>query len=490
MNMAPNEIMAQIPIKSNKVNKCVLCIKPTLQTNINLYLTIIYNKPTDSIIAELRCSYCNQLQKNILISEIEHIYSAFLSTKKAYDQQILTNYGHHMTISNINNMCIIYKQHIEKITADYIKLTEIYNISRQDNAKIICKCDEKQSEVDNANLEINKKQSEVDKANLEINKKQSEIDKANLEINKKQSEVDKANLEINKKQSEIDKANLEINKKQSEIDKANLEINKLKLKLNNTKSEQVIVNSKYIAKIENQNTELLLFNTRLSKHVNQNKLLESQNMELKSKNKLFESKNMELKSENMELKSKNKIFESQNMELKSKNKVLESQNMELKSENIILKNANKTLNVQPNPSCKIDFEIEKKYIKIIQTYEVEIIDLRDRLKKSENIYNMYKEGQKEKYLSIVNEYARRYELVKQQSKKDYFALELVTTNKYKKLLEEQGVDITYKHVVSEKYKAKLSLLIFDQHNPEFSKIQPIIIDDRDIKIQDPYNMLN
>ena len=434
MNMAPNEIMAQIPIKSNKVNKCVLCIKPTLQTNINLYLTIIYNKPTDSIIAELRCSYCNQLQKNILISEIEHIYSAFLSTKKAYDQQILTNYGHHMTISNINNMCIIYKQHIEKITADYIKLTEIYNISRQDNAKIICKCDEKQSEVDNANLEINKKQSEIDKANLEINK--------------------------------------------------------LKLKLNNTKSEQVIVNSKYIAKIENQNTELLLFNTRLSKHVNQNKLLESQNMELKSKNKLFESKNMELKSENMELKSKNKIFESQNMELKSKNKVLESQNMELKSENIILKNANKTLNVQPNPSCKIDFEIEKKYIKIIQTYEVEIIDLRDRLKKSENIYNMYKEGQKEKYLSIVNEYARRYELVKQQSKKDYFALELVTTNKYKKLLEEQGVDITYKHVVSEKYKAKLSLLIFDQHNPEFSKIQPIIIDDRDIKIQDPYNMLN
>ena len=408
MNVVPNEIMAQIPIKSNKGNMCLLCIKPTWQANINLYITIIYNKPTDSIIAELRCSHCNQLQENILISEIAHIYSAFLSTKNAYDQQTVTNYGHQMTINNINNMCIIYKQHIEKITADYIKLTEIYNISKQDNTKIIGQFDEKQSE--------------------------------------------------------IDKARLEITEKQSEVDKARLEINELKLKLNNAKSEQVVMNSKYISKIENQTSELTLLNTRLS----QNKLFESQNMELKSKN-------MELKSKNMELKSKNKLLESENIILKKANKTFESKN--------------KILSVQPNLSCKTDLEIEK-YTKIIKTYEVEVCDLRDRLQKSENLYKMYREGQKEKYLSIVNEYARRYELVKQQSKKDYFALELLTTNKYKKLLEEQGVDITYKHVVSEKYKAKLSLLIFDQHNPEFSKIQPIMLDNSDIKIQDPYNMLN
>ena len=87
----PNVIMAQIPINANNRNKCVFC------NSDGLYITIIHNKLTDSIVAELRCSRCNKLQENILISEIAHIYSAYLATKNAHAQLATTVYGHQIT---------------------------------------------------------------------------------------------------------------------------------------------------------------------------------------------------------------------------------------------------------------------------------------------------------------------------------------------------------------------------------------------------------
>ena len=59
----PNEMIVQIPITANKHLSCLACVRANRDGKY-LYVTIMHNKPTDSIIAELRCSHCNQLQEN------------------------------------------------------------------------------------------------------------------------------------------------------------------------------------------------------------------------------------------------------------------------------------------------------------------------------------------------------------------------------------------------------------------------------------------
>ena len=444
----PNEMIVQIPITANKHLSCLACVRANRDGKY-LYVTIMHNKPTDSIIAELRCVHCNQLQENPLVSQMAHMYSAYLITKRENDQLVSTNYGHQITIANINNMCVVYRQHLDKLNTDHVNLIEFYNANQQ---KLV---------------ELTEK----------YNKSQVEI----------------ANF-----QSEIKGAKSEIENVQSEIKGDQAEIEKLKSQLVNTES--------------NKNNELARLNTQLSDNNKQysNALenvtsLKSRNTVLEKANRTFESQNTEFKSRNTVLEKANKLFESQNTELKSQitvlekaNKSFESQNTELKKSNIDIRRKyneiEKRMKVLDIPNIAVE-----RYTKLVQVYEAEIVDLRNRLSKSENNYNKYKDGQKDRCLAIVNEYTRRYEIVKQKSREDYLELELRLAKQYKTMLEEQGVDKTYKHVISEKYRVKLSLLEFAQRNPDFGKIQNYmnIVPPGskesyvyDMKIQDPHGILD
>ena len=405
----PNVIMAQIPINTNNRNKCVFC------KSDGLYITIIHNKPTDSIVSELRCSRCNKLQENILISEIAHIYSAYLATKNAHDQLAATIYGHQITIANINNMCIVYRQHIDKTAIDHAKF--------------------------------------IEKVNLENTELKSKIINQGNELLDKNKQCTSALETVALFESQI-----------SEF-------------------------KSHISTLGTKNKELEI------KHKTLNRELETK---YKTLNRELETKYKTLETKHKELETKNKILETKHRELETKYKTLETEHKTLETKHKILETKHKTLETKyktfetktlETKSCTPNLEIEK-YTKIVKTYELELHELRNQLSKSEIRFNEYREGQKEKYLSVVNEYSRRYELVKQKANKDYFAFELLTTNKYKILLEEQGVDIAYKQIISEKYRAKLSLLAFAQKNKEFCNIQSYTLNDCDIKIQDPSNIVD
>ena len=444
----PNEMIVQIPITANRHLSCLACVRANRDGKY-LYVTIMHNKPTDSIIAELRCSHCNQLQENPLVSQMAHMYSAYLITKREHDQLVSTNYGHQITIANINNMCVVYRQHLDKLNTDHINLIECYNTNQQ---KLI---------------ELTEK----------YNKSQVEI----------------ANF-----QSEIENV-------QSEIKDAQAEIEKLKSQLVNTESKQSNELARLNTQLSDSNTQLSDNNKQYSNALENVTSLKSRNTVLEKANRSFESQNTEFKSRNTVLEKANKLFESKNMELKSQitvlekaNKSFESQNTELKKSNIDIRRKYNEIEKRMRVLDVPDIVVER-YTKLVQVYEAEIVDLRNRLSKSENNYNKYKDGQKDRCLAIVNEYTRRYEIVKQKSREDYLALELRLAKQYKTMLEEQGVDKTYKHVISEKYRVKLSLLEFAQRNPDFGKIQHYMniappgskeSDVYDMKIQDPHGMLD
>ena len=308
----------------------------------------------------------------------------------------------------------------------------------------------------------------------------------------------KSQVEIANFQSQIENSRSEIENVQSEIKGAQAEIEKLKSQLVNTESKQ----SNELARL---NTQLSDNNKQYSNALENVTSLKSRNTVLEKANRTFESQNTEFKSRNTVLEKANKLFESQNTELKSQiimlekvNKSFESQNTELKKSNIDIRRKyneiEKRMKVLDIPNIAVE-----RYTKLVQVYEAEIVDLRNRLSKSENNYNKYKDGQKDRCLAIVNEYTRRYEIVKQKSREDYLALELRLAKQYKTMLEEQGVDKTYKHVISEKYRVKLSLLEFAQRNPDFGKIQHYMnivppgskeSNVYDMKIQDPHGILD
>ena len=457
----PNVIMAQIPINTNNRNKCVFC------KSDGLYITIIHNKPTDSIVSELRCSRCNKLQENILISEIAHIYSAYLATKNAHDQLAATIYGHQITIANINNMCIVYRQHIDKTAIDHAKFIEKVNLENT----------ELKSKIINQGNELSDKNKQCTSALETVALFESQISEFKSHI----STLETVNLENTELKSKIINLSNDLLYKNTQCISILETVALFESQISEFKS--------YISTLETKNKELEI------KHKTLNRELETK---YKTLNRELETKYKTLETKHKELETKNKILETKYKTLETKYKTLETEHNTFETKNKILETKYKTLETKyktletktlETKSCTPDLEIEK-YTKIVKTYELELHELRNQLSKSEIRFNEYREGQKEKYLSVVNEYSRRYELVKQKANKDYFAFELLTTNKYKILLEEQGVDIAYKQIISEKYRAKLSLLAFAQKNKEFCNIQSYTLNDCDIKIQDPSDIVD
>jgi uncharacterized protein (DUF3084 family) len=426
-------ILAQIPVKVGKYGKCQSCDLG----GQNQYIKIMYVGADDAVIAELRCNNCNKCQENPLVSEIAHMYTAYINMEKSHNQLLANVNGNQLTINNLNNMCIVYNQHIDKITYDYTRLLEAYNVGKQINTDI--------------NTKYNALEENYKKAQNGINEMKEEL------VTLQTSSL----VVIERLKSERDD---------------NMRINTDDSRLKSTISEL----ESTISKLECTNTELECTNKELECT---NKELECTNKELKSTNKELECTNKELECTNKELKSTNKELESTNKELKSQiamltkqNKSLEQQNKDLKSQNVILKK-------------KDNGDLHKK---IVQTYEEELTGMRKKLMDMINENTKLKLIHKERCFEIIKTHESvckaHCDRIQKAADAKYFAKELEISKKYEEMLKEYDVDETYKLAVKSRYKSKLLLLTyFNEKNPDFGKIQPYTFDI--IKTHDPHNIM-
>lgn len=155
-----NTILTSIPIKVGKYGKCQSCIRANLDGR-SQYIKIMYIETDNTVIAELRCSHCNQCQENPLVSEIAHMYTAYINVEKSHNQLLANVNGNQLTINNLNNMCIVYKQHIDKVTYDYTRLLEAYNTGKQINTDINTKYNALEENYKKAQNGINEMKEEL-----------------------------------------------------------------------------------------------------------------------------------------------------------------------------------------------------------------------------------------------------------------------------------------------------------------------------------------
>ena len=266
-----NTILTSIPIKVGKYGKCQSCIRANLDGR-SQYIKIMYIETDNTVIAELRCSHCNQCQENPLVSEIAHMYTAYINVEKSHNQLLANVNGNQLTINNLNNMCIVYKQHIDKVTYDYTRLLEAYNTGKQINTDI--------------NTKYNALEENYKKAQNGINEMKEEL------VTLQTSSL----VVIERLKSERDD-NMRINTDDTRLKStiSELECTNKDLKCTISKLECTI------SKLECTNTELECTNKELECT---NKDLKSQIAMLTNKVNNLEQQNKDLKSQNVILKKK------------------------------------------------------------------------------------------------------------------------------------------------------------------------------------------
>ena len=448
-----NTILTSIPVKVGKYGKCQSCIRANLDGR-SQYVKIMYIESDNTVIAELRCSHCNHCQENPLVSEMAHMYTAYINVEKSNNQLLADINGRQLTINNLNNMCIVYKQHIDKVTYDYTKLLEAYNAGKQINTDIITK---------NTELEENYK-----KAQKGINEMKEEL-----------VTLQTSSLHV------IERLKSEHNE---EITHLNTEARKFSNETNNRLESQ-------ISELEQANGGL---KSQISELEQANGGLKSQISELEHTNKSFKTQISELEHANEGLKSTNEGLKTQILaltnkvnELNPKTKSLEQSNKDLKSQIIALKKKKMVQTYEDELKEELK-ETINKHKKITQTYEEELTSLRQKLMEMINENKKLKLIHKQRCFEIIKTHESvckaHCERIQNEADSKYFAKELEISTKYEEMLKEYGADETYKLAIKSKYKSKLLLLTyFKEKNPDFGKIQPYIFDN--IRTRDPHNIL-
>ena len=203
-----NTILTSIPVKVGKYGKCQSCIRANLDGR-SQYVKIMYIESDNTVIAELRCSHCNHCQENPLVSEMAHMYTAYINVEKSNNQLLADINGRQLTINNLNNMCIVYKQHIDKVTYDYTKLLEAYNAGKQINTDIITKNTELEENYKKAQKGINEMKEEL--VTLQTSSLNTDARKSSNETNNRLksqiSELEHANGGLKSQISELEHAN-------------------------------------------------------------------------------------------------------------------------------------------------------------------------------------------------------------------------------------------------------------------------------------------
>lgn len=434
-----NTILTSIPVKVGKYGKCQSCIRANLDGR-SQYVKIMYIESDNTVIAELRCSHCNHCQENPLVSEMAHMYTAYINVEKSNNQLLADINGHQLTINNINNMCIIYKQHIDKVTYDYTKLLEAYNAGKQINTDIITK---------NTELEENYK-----KAQKGINEMKEEL-----------VTLQTSSLHV------IERLKSEHNE---EITHLNTDARKSNNETNN--------------RLKSQISELEHANGGLKSQISE---LEHANGGLKSQISELEHANESLKSTNEGLKTQILALTNKVNELNPKTKSLEQSNKDLKSQIIALKKKKMVQTYEDELKEELK-ETINKHKKITQTYQEELTSLRQKLMEMINENKKLKLIHKQRCFEIIKTHESvckaHCERIQNEADSKYFAKELEISTKYEEMLKEYGADETYKLAIKSKYKSKLLLLTyFKEKNPDFGKIQPYIFDN--IRTRDPHNIL-
>ena len=427
-----NTILTSIPVKVGKYGKCQSCIRANLDGR-SQYVKIMYIESDNTVIAELRCSHCNHCQENPLVSEMAHMYTAYINVEKSNNQLLADINGRQLTINNLNNMCIVYKQHIDKVTYDYTKLLEAYNAGKQINTDIITK---------NTELEENYK-----KAQKGINEMKEEL-----------VTLQTSSLHV------IERLKSEHNE---EITHLNTEARKFSNETNDRLKSQ-------ISELEHANGGL-----------------KSQISELEHANDRFESQISELEHANGGLKTQILALTNKVNELNPKTKSLEQSNKDLKSQIIALKKKKMVQTYEDELKEELK-ETMNKHKKITQTYEEELTSMKQKLMDMINENKKLKLIHKQRCFEIIKTHESvckaHCERIQNEADSKYFAKELEISTKYEEMLKEYGADETYKLAIKSKYKSKLLLLTyFKEKNPDFGKIQPYIFDN--IRTRDPHNIL-
>ena len=441
-----NTILTSIPVKVGKYGKCQSCIRANLDGR-SQYVKIMYVETDNTVIAELRCSHCNHCQENPLVSEMAHMYTAYINVEKSNNQLLADINGRQLTINNLNNMCIVYKQHIDKVTYDYTKLLEAYNAGKQINTDIITK---------NTELEENYK-----KAQKGINEMKEEL-----------VTLQTSSLHV------IERLKSEHNE---EITHLNTEARKFSNETNYQLKSQ-------ISELEHVNES---FKSQISELEQANGGLKSQISELEHANGGLKSQISELEHANEGLKTQILALTNKVNELNPKTKSLEQSNKDLKSQIIALKKKKMVQTYEDELKEELK-ETMNKHNKIIQTYQEELTSLRQKLMEMINENKKLKLIHKQRCFEIIKTHESvckaHCERIQNEADSKYFAKELEISTKYEEMLKEYGADETYKLAIKSKYKSKLLLLTyFKEKNPDFGKIQPYIFDN--IRTRDPHNIL-
>ena len=420
-----NTILTSIPVKVGKYGKCQSCIRANLDGR-SQYVKIMYIESDNTVIAELRCSHCNHCQENTLVSEMAHMYTAYINVEKSNNQLLADINGRQLTINNLNNMCIVYKQHIDKVTYDYTKLLEAYNAGKQINTDIITK---------NTELEENYK-----KAQKGINEMKEEL-----------VTLQTSSLHV------IERLKSEHNE---EITRLNTDARKSSNETNNRLKSQ-------ISELEHANGGL---KSQISELEHANEGLKSTNEGLKTQILALTNKVNELNPKTKSLEQSNKDLKSQIIALKKK-KMVQTYEDELKEE----------LKETMNKHKKITQTYEEELTSLRQKL-MEMINENKKLKliHKQRCFEIIKTHE-----SVCKAHCER---IQNEADSKYFAKELEISTKYEEMLKEYGADETYKLAIKSKYKSKLLLLTyFKEKNPDFGKIQPYIFDN--IRTRDPHNIL-
>ena len=420
-----NTILTSIPVKVGKYGKCQSCIRANLDGR-SQYVKIMYIESDNTVIAELRCSHCNHCQENPLVSEMAHMYTAYINVEKSNNQLLADINGRQLTINNLNNMCIVYKQHIDKVTYDYTKLLEAYNAGKQINTDIITK---------NTELEENYK-----KAQKGINEMKEEL-----------VTLQTSSLHI------IERLKSEHNE---EITHLNTEARKSSNETNN--------------RLKSQISELEHANGGLKSQISE---LEHANEGLKSTNEGLKTQILTLTNKVNELNPKTKSLEQSNKDLKSQIIALKKKKMAQTYEDELKEELKETMNKHK--------KITQTYQEELTSLRQKLMEMINENKKLKLIHKQRCFEIIKTHESVCKAHCER---IQNEADSKYFAKELEISTKYEEMLKEYGADETYKLAIKSKYKSKLLLLTyFKEKNPDFGKIQPYIFDN--IRTRDPHNIL-
>lgn len=420
-----NTILTSIPVKVGKYGKCQSCIRANLDGR-SQYVKIMYIESDNTVIAELRCSHCNHCQENPLVSEMAHMYTAYINVEKSNNQLLADINGHQLTINNINNMCIIYKQHIDKVTYDYTKLLEAYNAGKQINTDIITK---------NTELEENYK-----KAQKGINEMKEEL-----------VTLQTSSLHV------IERLKSEHNE---EITRLNTDARKSNNETNN--------------RLKSQISELEHANGGLKSQISE---LEHANEGLKSTNEGLKTQILTLTNKVNELNPKTKSLEQSNKDLKSQIIALKKKKMAQTYEDELKEELKETMNKHK--------KITQTYQEELTSLRQKLMEMINENKKLKLIHKQRCFEIIKTHESVCKAHCER---IQNEADSKYFAKELEISTKYEEMLKEYGADETYKLAIKSKYKSKLLLLkYFKEKNPDFGKIQPYTFEN--IRTCDPHNIL-